>query len=582
MTPTPATPDLRLVPELLRGRVPTFLAIYTLSLLSGAASLAVPLVSAQLIDTLQNGGDMMPLAAALVALGLVATVGAAAASYLLARASQTMLKYLRIRTITRAVRGRLRDVERHGSGNVSARMTNDAAQVKSFLEIAPVHLPVSVITLVATLAIMAFLDWALLSITLASFALAFLVIGSVVLTIRRGHVQLQTVQGRLAQAVVGAMDSLPLIKASRAEQHVIGTVAEDCEEVRRVETALARATSFLAPTLTLAQQVALVGVLIGGGARLVNGSLSLAALVAFLMYLLQLAAPLMGVVGGLSGIQAGLAAKTRFGEILGTPQEDSRPAPLPRSGTDVPALRLTGVDFRYDEHTPALSDIDLVVPRTGLTAVVGGSGAGKSTLLALIDRLYDADAGSIHLLGHDITRAPAGLVRGSVSYLDQSFALVEGTVRDNLTLGSDTGHLGDDTLWAALDRVGLEEAIEALPLGLDSPLGLGADLSGGQRQRLALARLLLDPREVVLLDEPSSQLDPISEARLRETVEILARERAVVVIAHRLSTVASADWVVVMEDGRAVSQGTHEELARDCPVYQRQFGWAPAPTPVPA
>lgn len=162
---------------------------------------------------------------------------------------------------------------------------------------------------------------------------------------------------------------------------------------------------------------------------------------------------------------------------------------------------------------------------------------------------------------------PLDDLRRRVAYVDQTFTLLEGTVRDNLLLGSDT-LLGDDALLDALDAVALRDEVLRLPNGLGTVLGRATDLSGGQRQRLALARALLTDADVVLLDEPTSQLDSINEQRLRDLVTRLAQDRAVVVVAHRLSTVQHADHVLVMESGRALDAGTHPELLARCPQYQ--------------
>lgn len=198
---------------------------------------------------------------------------------------------------------------------------------------------------------------------------------------------------------------------------------------------------------------------------------------------------------------------------------------------------------------------------------MGPSGAGKSTALALVDRFVRPSTGSVAVLGHDVRHWPLDALRARIAYVDQSFTLLEATARENLRLGR-TGPVGDAELAAALDAVGLAEDVARLPHGLDTVLGRESDLSGGQRQRLALARALLSDADIVLLDEPTSQLDGLNEQRFRSVVETLALTRTVVVVAHRLSTVQHARHVVMMDHGTVVDAGGHDVLLRRCPPYR--------------
>ncbi|MFI6081408.1 ATP-binding cassette domain-containing protein [Streptomyces sp. NPDC051217] len=194
-------------------------------------------------------------------------------------------------------------------------------------------------------------------------------------------------------------------------------------------------------------------------------------------------------------------------------------------------------------------------------------GAGKTTLLGLTERFLLPDSGRISICGFPVEEWPLHQLRGQISYVDQSFTLVEGTVRQNLQLGQDTD-VPDTELWRALETLGLRAAVEALPNGLDTELGRAEDLSGGQRQRLAAARVLLRETRVVLFDEPTSQLDSENEERLRALMRELAAERAVIAVAHRISTVQDADLIVVVDEGHIVDRGTHEELLTRSALYQ--------------
>lgn len=570
----PADAHFRILPELARGARWSVATVAVLALLSAAATLLLPMVAARLITALQSG-DAGTWGFVLILIGLAATVTGALSAFLLARTAQNMLLRLRRRTIEHTLAAEVRDTQRMGAGDLSTRLTVDAMNVKRAVDVGPLQLPLAVLVLLGTIVIMALLDWVLLVITVLSVGLAFAGVGLLVMALKRRYLHLQGVIGGLAEKFVSALDALPVIKAYRAEPAVLRDLTADVDEVRRVEISVARYESLLGPVLNLGQQIALVSVLIGGGVRLVDGSLTLAEFVAFLMYLLQLAAPLMTAVSGIATLQQGLAARDRFNEVLALPAEDRpRPAVAVTDGAVAAApvdpdaaVRLQDVHFTYDSD-PVLHGVDLRVPSRGLTSLVGLSGAGKSTVLGLVEGFLAADDGRVEVLGRERADWSLAELRSRIGYVDQRFTLLRGTIRSNLTLGLDPDTpVGAAELYDVLDQVDLADVVRALPDGLDTVIGAGSDLSGGQRQRLALARMLLHQPDLVLLDEPTSQLDSITEARLRSTVRDLAADRAVLVVAHRMSTVREADHVIVLDAGRVVAQGTHDELVRDCAPY---------------
>lgn len=340
--------------------------------------------------------------------------------------------------------------------------------------------------------------------------------------------------------------------------------------------------ALIQPVLELAQQIALVSIVVGGGARLASGALSLPDFAAFIIYLLQLSSPIMVLGLALARLQAGLAARHRVEEVLALPDEDTVHGPgdsgdAVRAGDggraqvagghdSGVAVELRGVEFDYGAG-PVLKGIDLRARRCSLTALVGTSGAGKSTILGLVEGFHQASAGSVEVLGSEIGRWSLSGLRSKLAYVDQTYSLVESSLRENLTLGSEED-VDDDRLMAVLEHVGMAHTIDALPEGLDTVIGAVTDLSGGQRQRVAIARALLSEAEIVLLDEPASQLDSIHETQLRALIEDLAQDKAVILVAHRMASVVQADHIVVLEDGRVVDSGVHEELSRRSGQYR--------------
>jgi ABC-type multidrug transport system fused ATPase/permease subunit len=323
-----------------------------------------------------------------------------------------------------------------------------------------------------------------------------------------------------------------------------------------------------------------------GGARVASGDMSIGDLIAFLLYLFYLADPITAASQGATQLQQGLAAVRRIDAVATLPVEEdegaaaaaSTPAPpaSPTAAATAPPASLDGtpplvvfdrVSFGYRPDRPeVLHEVSFEVPAHGVTAIVGPSGAGKTTLFALLERFYDADAGTIRFRGRELAAWPRAGLRGQIGYVEQEAPVLAGTLRDNLLYAAPGA--GEEALRAVLAEARLEELVARLPDGLDTEIAArGASLSGGERQRIAIARALLRHPALLLLDEAASQLDAVNEMALRDTVARAGETRAVLAIAHRLSTVVSARRIVVLEAGRVRATGTHAELVQSDALY---------------
>ncbi|MFB7177544.1 ABC transporter ATP-binding protein [Streptomyces sp. NPDC056257] len=566
--------ELRILRELFRrGNRLQMAVIALLAAVSAAATLALPLVVAELVQQVQQGQGLTRAALLMIGTGLGSALAGALAAFLLSRLGEQLVRRLRITTMRRGLAMRLSDAKAVGSGDLATRLTADAMQLKGAINIGPIQLPMAAITLLGTIVIMGVLDWVLLLITLAGFVCALAIVAVVIRGLRRTYQNMQDDIGTLTHQFITALDALVIIKAYRAEERVGRTLDGHARRLEKLGVDAARMESLVVPVINLGQQIALLTVLLGGGARLVSGDLALPDFVAFLLYLLQLTAPLIMAASGAAQIQAGLTSRQRFNDVFALPVEDLTPGTAEPARTaggrntpgPAPAVRFEDVTFGYGDE-PVLRGVDFEVPAQGLTAVVGLSGAGKSTALALIERFMEPQSGRVHLFGEEAASLPLNDLRGRIAFVDQAFTLLGDTVRANLSLGL-AAVPTDEELYAALAAVGLDAPVRALPDGLDTVLGGAHDLSGGQRQRVALARAVLADSSLVLLDEPSSQLDSVNEQRLRQIVDTLAEDRAVLVVAHRLSTVRHAAKVVVMDRGRVIAEGTHDELLDSSPAY---------------
>ncbi|MFE1030060.1 ABC transporter ATP-binding protein [Streptomyces sp. NPDC058818] len=568
--PSPdGTDELRVFTQLLKGRKATVAAAVVLSLLSAAATLVLPLQVRDLVMALAE--DERPVGPLLMMAGLAVGAGLASAlsSYLLARAGEGLVSEARFRIISHILTLPLRRVRREGAGNLVARANSDSTQLRSVVDVGVAQIPSSLFLAVGTLIAMGVLDWVLLLVVLATFTFAGAGIFLCVRSIRSGVERQQNAIGTMSQQMTAAVLSLPTVKAFLAERQVASTLGHSVEDARKAAVSVARVTALVGPTMQFGQQLSIIAVMVTSGARLASGDLGIGEFAAFIVYLLQLVAPLTMLVSGVARMQSGLAARGRLNSVLTVAPESSGAASPVEPSPTAPAVEFDAVTYTDGGRT-IIHEAGFAAPARGLTAIVGPSGAGKTTLLALTERFLLPESGRISVCGRPVEQWPLHQLRGEISYVDQSFTLVEGTVRQNLQLGRDDerGAVSDAELWRALEALALRGAVEALPDGLDTELGRDEDLSGGQRQRLAAARVLLRDTRIVIFDEPTSQLDSENEERLRVLMRTLAAERAVIVVAHRISTVQDADLIVVVDEGRIVDRGTHEELLTRSALYQ--------------
>jgi ABC-type multidrug transport system fused ATPase/permease subunit len=442
------------------------------------------------------------------------------------------------------------------------------------------------ITLVASIVLMGVVDLVLLGVTLAVLVVVGGAVGLVLPRIMRATERQQEAVGGLGAALERALGGLRTVKASGAEERETRAVTEAAERAYERGMASAGYQAIVGTATGLIVQVAFLAVLGVGGARVASGDMSIGDLIAFLLYLFYLADPITAVSQGATQLQQGLAAVRRIDAVATLPVEEdegaaaaaSTPAPpaSPTAAATAPPASLDGtpplvvfdrVSFGYRPDRPeVLHEVSFEVPAHGVTAIVGPSGAGKTTLFALLERFYDADAGTIRFRGRELAAWPRAGLRGQIGYVEQEAPVLAGTLRDNLLYAAPGA--GEEALRAVLAEARLEELVARLPDGLDTEIAArGASLSGGERQRIAIARALLRHPALLLLDEAASQLDAVNEMALRDTVARAGETRAVLAIAHRLSTVVSARRIVVLEAGRVRATGTHAELVQSDALY---------------
>ncbi|MBY8346143.1 ABC transporter ATP-binding protein/permease [Streptomyces spinosirectus] len=561
-------PAWRLLLAYVRPHRWTLLAGAVLSLLTGAAGLLLPLVARELIENLSHDraitGALLVMSALVVANAALGALG----SYVLRRTAESVVLGARRALSSYLLRLRITAVDRSEPGDLMARITSDTTLLREVTTDSLVGLGTGGLTLVATVVMMGLVDPVLLLVTLAVILGAGTVLGVIVPRINRASRQAQDAVGVMGASLERILGALRTVKASGAEDREERTLHEAAEESWRQSVRAAKWSAAAGNTAGLAMQIAFITVLAVGGARVATGAIEVGTLVAFLLYVFYLMSPIQQVVGAITQYQTGSAALARIQEALSLPSEPvAGPARLPSPGAEPAALTFEEVRFRYGDDLPYVHHgVTFAVPPRGMTAFVGPSGAGKTTVFSLIERFYDPGSGVITLDGRDLQDWELPQLRSAIGYVEQDAPVLSGSLRDNLLLGNPDAD--EEALTRVVKTTRLDGLVARLPAGLDTLVGhRGTRLSGGERQRVAIARALLRRPRLLLLDEATSQLDAVNEAALRDTVTDVARTTTVLVVAHRLSTVTTADRIVVMDAGRVRAVGTHRELVAADPLY---------------
>ncbi|MCK2239256.1 MULTISPECIES: ABC transporter ATP-binding protein [unclassified Crossiella] len=562
----------------LRAQRAPLLVALTLGLAAAGLSLVQPLLVMRVVNGI--GGDISWLVAALVALFLAEAAISGVQSFLLQRTGEAMVFGVRQRLIRQVLHLPVREHDRLRSGDLLSRTGTDTTLLREVVSSGVVEAITGVVGLVGSVALMLWLDWRMFLLVLATVTVAILLVSLALMGIRRASELAQDRVGAMTADLDRVLGAFRTVLASRAQQREVDRISARADEAYRAGVRAAKLDAVVGPTMSLAANGSFLFVLGVGGARVANGTMELGELVAFLLYLMMLVMPLIMILQAATTVQRGLGALQRIQDTLALETEPPDEQPARHSTVDSPAaaeLRLDAVSFGYTEERPVLHEVSFTVPPYARAALVGPSGAGKSTIFALVERFYDPEAGTIRLGERDISTMGLGELRGQIGYVQQEAPILWGSLRSNLTYAAPAATEAE--IAEVLRMTNLTTLVEELPDGLDSEVGdRGVLLSGGQRQRVAIARALLCRPSLLLMDEPTAQLDAANEEALAATVRQVARHCTVLVIAHRISTVRDADLIVVLDDGRVVDTGTHDDLVVSSPLYRRFAGQLVPPT----
>lgn len=555
------------------------IAVATVLTLAGSAlGLAQPLVAKHVVDASGRGQVIWPLLALLGALFIAEAATGAAGRFILERMGEGVVRQLRHGLVGRLLRLEMREYGRHRNGDLISRVTTDTTLLREVVSQALVDLVTGSLVAAGAIVLMAWLDPLLLLLVAVTVAAAAVIVASLLTGIRRASEHMQDSIGAIAADLERALGALPMVRVHRAEEREAADIGARVEAAYGAGVRTAKLASVMSPAVELAVQGSFLIVLVVGGLRVNGHAGSLGDLVAFLLYASYLVLPLSSVFRAVGLIQRGMGAYQRIDQALRLPVEPTapriprvrahppRPA-RPSATPEQPALALHDVRFGYDPARPVLRGVSFAVAHRQHVALVGRSGAGKSTVFALVARFYEPDAGALLFDGRPAAELTREACRRRIAVVDQNTHVVHGTLRDNIAYAVPDATEAEIRRVVELTR--LEEVVDRLPGGLAAVVGeRGSTLSGGERQRIALARALLARPALLLLDEPTSHLDAINESALTTVMKDVAQECALLVIAHRLSTVQHADHIVVLDDGRTAAGGRHEELLADNALYR--------------
>lgn len=536
-----------------------------LSLLTSGASLIVPQLTKKLVDTsgtptFSSNMVIVLIVAFALQLGL-GTIG----GFLLRYVGESAVKTLRERLWTHLLHLPVGYFDSHKSGESSSRLVNDTSVIKDLVTSQFPNFVTGAIQLVGSMVILFWMDWKMAALMFSAvplIALIMLPIGKIMSKLGR---QLQAATANFNADASEKLAEIRLIKASNGEK-------SEQESGRRLITNIfslgvkdAKVEAVLQPIMMTAMLGLFVGILGYGAVRVQAGTLTSGALVAFLLYLFNIIAPVTTFAMFFSQVQKAMGATERIQEILDTPSESFTATETVNLEGQV--LKAEHITFSYNEERTILKDVSFEAKPNTVIAFAGPSGGGKSTIFALLERFYQPDSGMITIGGKPIQSLDLQAWRSQIGYVSQDSAVFAGSIRDNLQYGLDRT-LSEDELWQGLSLAYADQFVRDFPDQLETEIGeRGVKLSGGQKQRIAIARAFLRNPKILMLDEATASLDSQSEEKVQRALDHLMEGRTTLVIAHRLSTIVGADQIYFIEKGAVTGNGRHTDLIATHPLY---------------
>ena len=503
---------------------------------------------------------------AVVGIAILDAISSYAEKYLTTSVGQWVTHDLRRALYSHLQRLSLAYHDRKRTGDLISTVTSDIDSIQSFITSGLLGVLINLITLVGMVVVMFYLNWRFTLIALSIAPVLFAIVYTYTRRIKKASREVRKKESEIVSVIEEVLGSIRVVKAFAREDYESKRLEE--ESLEGVEIAL-RARSLKAKLAPIVQIIVAVGtflVLWFGGRMVLTGAITAGSLVVFIQYLGKMYKPMQELSKMTDSYSKAVVGYERIQEILETEREvkdlpKAKPAPRFKG-----KIEFDHVSFAYSPESPILEDLNLTIERGQVAAFVGPTGAGKTTIISLIPRFYDPTSGIVKIDGVDVRRFRQRSLRQQISFVLQETVLFHGPVWQNIAYGKPEATRTE--IIRAAELANASEFIDRMPEGYNTVIGeRGMTLSGGQRQRIAIARAVIRNTPILILDEPTSDLDAGSEKLVYEALDRLMAGKTVITIAHRLSTIRSAGVIFVIKDGRLVERGTHAELMRDGGVY---------------
>jgi len=542
-------------------------------ILAASANLYVPWILRDIIDDVlatKDMGMLNAIASGIVLVFFLRAIFLYGQTYLMSYIGQKVIIDIRETVYRHLQRLSLSYYEKRQTGQLMSYITNDVAAVQGALVESMIELVQEGMTLVGSLAVMFYLHWQLTLLTLVTAPLVGQAMNIFGKKLRKSSALVQERTADITSVLQESISSVRVIKSFAREDFEIERFQKENHQNFRAQMKNSQIMATLTPVIEFVAALGITMIIWYGGREVINNTLTAGSLIAFLVYAVNLSNPIKRLSRAYGNIQKAMAAAERVFSVLDTqPEIEDMPGATVLAKIDG-YVTLNNLSFGYKSHELALNNIQLEVKPGQVVAIVGPSGAGKTTIANLIPRFYDPVAGNIAIDGIDIKTVTLKSLREQIGIVPQETILFNGSVYSNILYGRlDASY---DEVIAAAKAANAHNFIREMSEGYDTQIGeRGSKLSGGQRQRISIARAILKNPRILILDEATSALDTESERLVQDAVDKLMIGRTSFVIAHRLSTVKRADVIVVMDRGKLVEQGTHDELLAVGGVYSNLY-----------
>jgi ABC-type multidrug transport system, ATPase and permease components len=561
---------IRLLGRYLRPYTPLLIGVVILQLVQALAALFLPSLNASIID---NGvakndiGYIWQLGAVMLAVSLVQIAAQIGATWFGSRSAMSFGRDLRQAIFDKAISFSSREMNTFGAPTLITRNTNDVQQVQMLVLMTATMIIGAPLMMIGGIVMALREDVGLSWLIVVAVVVLAAIIGVIITQVMPLFKVMQTRVDALNRVLREQISGLRVVRAFVREATEAARFDRANADLAETATAVGRRMMTLFPAVFAVMNFSSIAVVWFAGSRIEGGYLQVGQLTAYLAYLSQILMSVMMSTMMLMIAPRAAVSAGRISEVLASESSVVPPANPVTSLVSHGEITFDNVSFSYPgAESPVLSQISFAVRPGQTTAIIGSTGSGKTTLVNLIPRLFDATEGAVAVDGVDVRELEPDLLWSRIGLVPQRPYLFSGTVASNLRLGNPDAD--DAELWRALDIAQAGDFVRAMPDQLQSPIAQGGtNVSGGQRQRLAIARALVRRPEVYVFDDSFSALDVATDAALRAALAEETGQAAVVLVAQRVSTIRNADQIVVLDDGRIVGIGTHDELLVDCPTY---------------